>query len=127
MTYTDPAEADGGETLLSRMFSPPNGSSSWSHGVKPFSEHQVRRQRGLQRRPRSSLAARQVSFEYAKTGYRHGSLGMWKDEEHMVKQMVALPPLCALPPCLLFVLFVASGHMEREPQSTVCHDLWRGV
>ena len=108
------------------MFSPPNGSTSWSHGVKSFSEHQVRRQRCLPRRPRSFLAAIQVPFEYAKTGYRHGPLGMWTDQ-HLVKQMVALLPLCASPSCLFFDLFVGSGHLGREPQGPVCYDLRRRV
>ena len=80
------------------MFAPPAGKSSWGHGVVPFSQHQVRFPRNA--RPPLPLPAPtvllgvlplQAAWEYAKTGFRHGPLGLWRDEL-LVKQMVPLPP-----------------------------------
>lgn len=101
MSYVDPVGHKGAEPLLSRMFSPPAGKSSWSYGIVPFSQHQVRFPRNA--RPRPPLPAPavllgvlspQAAWEYAKTGFRHGPLGLWRDEL-LVKQMVRaalLPP-----------------------------------
>ena len=41
-------------------------------------------------RPRSHRREQQAAFEYAKTGFSHGPMGMWRDE-HLLKQMVAVP------------------------------------